>query len=639
MLQSVSDFRFVTASSFAGMIAVNGSLVSPLPVRLGVSGSLPYPSQSSLSSVTAGDLKCVDPCWLYEAIHERALMTNTLTRYADDTFTPVAPGYAPRVLSDDLSTVARAVKKFADGWSGAGPLNIPSGVFVNADYSPPSGWQDVFSVTLQTIVPGDHKSSRSYTLDMKAKLRSWTPTDEQMRRCSGSVVSGILGNALRNLLSPKRFLGKVTDDDVSVPEFKWKTVDGWDGQYPPLLKSGDVVSLYSDLEAMKQAFVSLQAANAGWSGTAYVSGTQKTETDSSSSGYSYTVDNHAVFSGSGEGSPVQLGGQYGHWYGKQSLSVSGICPVPELKNRTEYNNEGSTTETTGDFSWGVAQAGLGWIGSYAVPASSRGPEEEHISENSTVGTSRQMYRCVESGTIDQYNYNIVSWVDWAVLPMQFGGSMDLGLNLSFMVFNGTLKQVVFQDPTSETTSKTETRTLRRLDSRSLTFTLPVGPDSLPETVESVYAVVVSLAVDYTERNSSNSYYPETGTYRNTSRYGGSITGVLTNSDWYTAQYDVTGSAISKVNVRVKFVECSVSGTEVTVTLPAYGDIPAADGGTETVDVPWKDSDFDSKVTEPSTSAAGIPYSSNEHREHTVEKSILGVGPFLIKYHPKTSVKE
>ena len=586
MLESVSDFKYLTSTTlnaFRDLIAIDGELVSPLPVRCDCASSLPFSGEEEPDSYSYGDLRTVDLLWLLEAVQERESFGAGLGYAA----VPSSIIKAPLVTRDELVSVAKVLKLWASRWEQSSVYNRDC-CYVKGDaFGDFSGeWEEVYAVTLHVPVNlygvENAVAFDYYTvsvadmgggwLGIPEFIRSWQPTDEQLKKITKkNAVSVFAKYALRDYLSVPRFLGVTPDDDLVDGRFGWKDVAGWSGYYPPYVSAADVLALYSDLEATCGVMLEIHSAGS---------------------------------------------------------SVVQFSETPKAKNITSSSD--SYVHETCDFELSIEDEDEECPSSFTEL--SRSSSE---SSSSSSGVEVRPSVITDPSVLSVLSQWDSAWLD----PTSFFGSTSHSARLQdltqdhvtyskrrhTLVCNGNVTTF----PTEIESSESRLRRSRKVEGVDGEFVLDLRPNAAVNFndgrdcgIESVSILVASVAVTV-----------ESSTYQ-AARAG------LYSSDATEASYakDYKSDEVYKVNVRVKRVPCTIRENRYAV-IPSLSanDIPEAFGGVRI--------DIENPFVRASHSMGGMgPYVSPpseqlESKSTLKLKAFCGYGPVLVKFKPNTSVKE
>lgn len=578
MLDDASDFKSIPSATMAklsGMVTADGALVDPMPVRCDCASSLPFSSASTADSYFCGDIRVIDPLWLLEAVQERE---SFLSGYLASVPTDTIAN--PKLMSGELLAVANALKSWASRWE-----SNPSGVgcFVKGDaFEDFSGeWEDVIAVTLTSSMDFKDKSS-SVSFDfteVPGYFRSWSPDDDELEQMTKKDVGAVFGKyALRDYLSIPRFLGVETEDEPGEGVFGWKDVDDWPGYYAPLAKASDVLLLYSDLEATNTAVIDFRTGSLSGKKTGDEPVTDRVESLNWEVEHGIIV--HGLANMTWEGCPAMVR------YPGSGPSVS----VSSNPTKATYS-----LVPTGVFDH------LAWSSALVKIRDSGGIASEYDLASEVKARQREAYACVTKVSTHPEGYH-----------MDYHGS-------------ARTSRGVFPTPTS-----THDTTRRYEEERKLAGSVEmdlrdtghgqwgVYADGRDQEVDSAYVLVSSIAVSYEAK----------GDY---SQYCGAM---KTASEDYPDAYGATIDVECKVNIRVKKVQCTVRDNRY-LTVPSFSadEVPEASGGAGIeIEPPDPGSDASGQRLEPA-------WHEHEGKAKGRRKAITGIGPVIVKFKPKTSVKE
>lgn len=574
MLENISDFKYVPLNKISGFLEDGGGLVDPLPIRAGCAQSLPFSDDGELDDNFCGDLRVIDVAWLMEAVQERE---SFITGHASTV--PSSILKTPFGSASELLSVASALKAWASRWE----TGAITDVFVDEDAeSAVSGdWQDAVGVTM--IVEYDEKDLDDFpvprSIDPWIEMSSWSPSGSDVQKMTLDGLSEVVRkHALRNYLSVPRFLGVETDDDLDTGLFSWKNVEGWGGEYPPVVKSSDVLALYSDLEATRFAIIDFEPGESSYDVEDKRDRSDNTVNEDWNLWVDHNVVARAIDSMSFEGCPS-------FWDDPHTVSSYGSP---------------TTDKTNGAVQVSPATQFLSWSGGYV----------------GITGLTGLACKIEAKETRHWESYITAACVLYTLTgPTSYSTDAHI-----------STRQNRFMCPLPMQTSD---ETVEVSNSRELTDEITmdvtdwwgeVNPARDLE-IESASVLVASLAVGY---ESEAVEHQMAGVYK---------TPTTDDQD----AVDFMAHSECKVNVRIKRVQCEIRDGHIIVVPPFDVDsIPDASGGEgEPVRI-----ELNNKGAEKVPgSRISSPRTVREVKTKGSRKAILGVGPAFVKFKPKTSVKE
>ena len=573
MLEKIGDFKYVPLNKISGFLEDGADLACPLPVRAGCASSLPFSEDGDLNGNFCGDLRVIDTAWLMEAVQERE---SFLTGHGATV--PSSILKTPYVMASELLAVARALKTWASRWETGAITNVFVDEGAESDVS--DKWQDVVGVTMTAEY--DEKDLDDCPviryLDPWAEMSSWSPSGSDAQKITLDGLSAVVRkHALRNYLSVPRFLGLETDDDLETGSFSWKNVEGWKGKYPPVVKSSDVLALYSDLEATRFAVIDFEPDD---NRSRNVEDKRDESDHYVNEDWNLWVDHNIkhldIANLSFEGCPS-------FWDDKHTVS-SYDSPTTDTTTRTV-----SIAPATKFLDWSGGYVGITGLTGLACKIEAK--ETRHIESYDTAA-------CVSYSQVCSTCY-----------------SQDKHISTRLNRFMCPLPTQT-SDETVEVSNSRELKDEITMDVTSRWW--EVNPDRNLE-IESASVLVASLAVAYeseaVEHQMAGAYQSPTTDYRDAT--------------------DFTAYSECKVNVRIKRVPCDIrDGHIIVVPSIDVESVPDASGG-EHVQVELNDRDAEKVPGTRISSPRGV----REVKTKGSRKAILGIGPVFVKFKPKTSVKE
>lgn len=572
MLEKIGDFKYVPLNKISGFLEDGGGLVDPLPIRAGCASLLPFSEDGDLGGNFFGDLRVIDTAWLMEAVQEReSFLTGR------GATVPSSILKTPYVMASELLAVARALKTWASRWE----TGAITGVFVDEDAESEVSdeWQDVVGVTLTAEY--DEKDLDDCPvichLDPWTEMSSWSPSGSDAQKITLDGLSAVVRkHALRNYLSVPRFLGIETDDDLETGSFSWKNVEGWKGEYPPVVKSSDVLALYSDLEATRFAIIDFEPA-----GDSHSVEDKRDESDHNvNENWNLWVDHNII--------SLDIG----------HLSFEG-CPSFWDDPHTVSSYDSPTTDKTKrTVSIPPATQFLNWSGGYV----------------GITGLTGLACKIEAKETRHREFYNTAACVSYSRVCSTCY-SQDKHISTRQNRFMCPLPT----QTSDETVEVSNSRELTDEITMDVTYKWGGVKPARDLEIESASVLVASLAVDYeseaVEHKMAGAYQSPTTDYRDA--------------------VDFIAYSECKVNVRLKRVQCEIrDGRIIVVPTIDVESIPDASGG-ETVQI-----ELNNREAEPVPgSRISSPRGVREVKTKGSRKAILGIGPVFVKFKPKTSVKE
>ena len=572
MLEKIGDFKYVPLNKISGFLEGGGGLVDPLPIRAGCASSLPFSGDGYLDNNFCGDLRVIDTAWLMEAVQERE---SFLTGYGATV--PSSLLKTPSVRASELLAVARALKTWASRWETGAMTDVFVDEGVESEVS--DEWQDVVGVTMTAEYDEkdlDNCPVISY-LDPWPEMSSWSPSGSDAQKITLDGLSAVVRkHALRNYLSVPRFLGVETDDDLETGSFSWKNVEGWKGEYPPVVKSSDVLALYSDLEATRFAIIDFEPDE-----DSHNVEDKRDESDHNvNENWNLRVDHNIKI------------------LNVESLSFDG-CPSFWDDQHTVSSYDSPTTDKTKrTVSIPPATQFLNWSGGYV----------------GITGLTGLACKIEAKETRHWEYYNTAACVSYSQVCSTCY-SQDKHISTRLDRFMCSL-------PTQTSDETVEVSNSRELtDEMTMDVTGQLGGVNPARDleIESASVLVASLAVDYeseaVEHQMAGAYQSPTTDYRDA--------------------VDFMAYSECKVNVRLKRVQCEIrDGHIIVVPSIDVESIPDASGG-EPVQIELNNREAE-RVPGRRISS---PREVREVKTKGSRKAILGIGPVFVKFKPKTSVKE
>lgn len=572
MLEKIGDFKYVPLNKISGFLEEGGGLVDPLPIRAGCASLLPFSEDGDLNDNFCGDLRVIDTAWLMEAVQERE---SFLTGYGATV--PSSLLKTPSVRASELLAVARALKTWASRWE----TGAITDVFVDegAESEVSDEWQDVVGVTMTAEY--DEKDLDDCpvirALDPWTEMSSWSPSGSDAQKITLDGLSEVVRkHALRKYLSVPRFLGVETDDDLETGSFSWKNVEGWKGEYPSVVKSSDVLALYSDLEATRFAIIDFEPDERSYN----VEDKKDESNHYVNEDWNLWVDHN-----------IRL-------LDIANLSFEG-CPSFWDDKHTVSSYDSPTTETTKrTVSIDPATKFLDWSGWYV----------------GITGLTGIACKIEAKETIHLESYNTAACVSYSRVCSECY-SQDKHISTRLNRFMCPLPTQT-SDETDEVSNSRELTGEITMDVTSRL--LEVNPANDLD-IESASVLVASLAVAYeseaVEHQMAGAYQSPTTDYQDA--------------------IDFMAYSECKVNVRIKRVPCYIRDRHIIV-VPSIDveSIPDASGG-EHVQIELNDREAEKVPGTRISSPRGV----REVKTNGSRKAILGIGPVFVKFKPKTSVKE
>jgi len=517
VLDSVSDFKYVSVSGISGFLTDGEGLVDPLPIRLGCEGDLPFESDSELDEYAGGDLRVIDPAWLLEAVQERE---SFLLNYADQV--PSSVFTAPRVKSSELLAVATALETWARRWD-SGQY---TGVFVKpeAEDEISEDWTDVIAVTFTTEFEENDRNEYPPVSRFQDRIAAWTPSDEDSKEIypNDGIVENLKKHALRDYLSVPRMLGVEPDDHDGT--FSWKTVTDWTGTFPPTVKASDVLALYSDLEKTRCAVLDFDCTNY-YTPVSYKNDVSE---DDKSDSYNLQVD-HSIIS-----------------HSIDRISWTGCASFSEGDHTITSSSTNTPTKGTRQVTISPATSYLTWASWMASVSDTRGLVGKNEVTSVYHHEEHVPYCCLSQRTY--------------FCPTCYSENKLCSTRTSKSI--SSLPSLV-DDNKDETVHEYEPEDDIEMDVTEDYYSSLIPSERTGIEIESASVVIASVAVKYKQ-----SYKRDwnTGAFQTpTSDYG------------YAEDTRITSRC--DVNVRLKRMQCTIrDGHVLVVSLPDVDSIPEATGG-------------------------------------------------------------
>ena len=572
MLEKIGDFKYVPLNKISGFLEDVGCLVDPLPVRAGCASSLPFSEEGDLDGNFFGGLRVIDTAWLMEAVQERE---SFLTGHGATV--PSSLLKTPSVRASELLAVARALKTWASRWETGAITNVFGDEDTESEVS--DEWKDVVGVTMRAEY--DEKDLDDCPviryLDPWTEMSSWSPSGSDVKKITlGGLSEVVRKHALRNYLSVPRFLGVETDDHLETGSFSWKNVEGWKGEYPPVVKSSDVLALYSDLEATRFAIIDFDPDEDSYN----VEDKRDESAHNVNENWNLLVDHNIRII---DTSNLSFEGCPSFWGDKPTVSSSD-SPTTETTKRTV-----SIDPATKFLAWPGGYVGITGLTGLACKIEEK--EARHLEYYNTAA-------CVSYSQVCSTCY-----------------SQDKHISTRLNRFMCPLPTQT-SDETVEVSNSRELTDEITMDVTNRLWEVNTANDI---EIENASVLVASLAVAYesdaVENQMAGAYQSPTTDYQDA--------------------IDFMAYSECKVNLRIKRVPCDIrDGHIIVVPSIDVESIPDASGG-EHVQIELNDREAEKVPGTRRSSPRGV----REVKTNGSRKAILGIGPVFVKFKPKTSVKE